>query len=266
MPSPFPGMDPYLEAPHIWEDFHASLATEIRDQLTPRLRPRYVAALTPRVTYEAVTVMTTPRTIKPDVGIYQTPTGAPGGTAVMMAPAPLIRKVTVEEPFHEYALEIRETETGTLVTAIEILSPINKRPGAEAFTTYLRKRREVLRTAAHLLEIDLLRGGRRPPLLDDLPEAPYFIFLSRANNRGQLEIWPLHLREPLPIVPVPLQDSDPDVPLDVGKALQAIYDRAAYDLRLDYTQPPPDPALSADDTQWVITLLQAAGLRNQQAP
>ena len=192
MPSPFPGMDPYLEAPHIWEDFHARLANEISDQLTPRLRPRYVAAFTPRVTYEAVTILATPRTVKPAVGITdQTPASPLHTAAVTVAPAPLVRTVTFEEPFHEYALEIRDSATGSLVTAIEILSPINKRPGAEAFTAYGRKRREVLRTAAHLLEIDLLRGGRRPPPLDDLPEAPYFVFLSRADRRGQLEIWPL---------------------------------------------------------------------------
>lgn len=119
----------------------------------------------------------------------------------------------------------------------------------------------MLRTAAHLLEIDLLRGGRRPAPLDDLPPAPYFVFLSRADRRGQLEIRPLHFREPVPIVPVPLQDHDPDVPLDLGKALHAIYDRTAYDLRLDYTQTPPEPALAADDAPWVAELLQAAGLK-----
>jgi Protein of unknown function (DUF4058) len=261
MPSPFPGMDPYLEASHIWEDLHARLANEISDQLTPRLRPRYVAALTPRVTYEAVAIMAVPRTIKPDVGIYQTQAGPQSAAAVMEMTAPLVRTVMVEEPFHEYALEIRDSATGSLVTAIEILSPINKKPGAEAFAAYHRKRREVLRTAAHLLEIDLLRGGRRPPPLDDLPTAPYFVFLSRADRRGLLEIWPLHFRQPLPLVPVPLQEPDPDVPLDLGKALHAIYERAAYDLRLDYTQPPPDPALSSDDAQWVEALLHTAGLR-----
>ena len=261
MPSPFPGMDPYLEASHIWEDFHASLANEIRDQLTPRLRPRYVAALTPRVTYEEVTILVATRMIKPDVGVYRTAPGPlPEETGTVLA-APCVRTVTVEEPFHEYALEIHAIETGTLVTAIEILSPINKRPGAEAFESYRQNRRAVLRTAAHLLEIDLLRAGRRPPPLDDLPAAPYFVFLSRAEQRGQLEIWPLHFREPLPLVPVPLQYPDPDVPLDLDKAIHAIYDRAAYDLRLDYTQPPPAPTLSSDDAQEVVRLLHAAGLR-----
>jgi hypothetical protein len=254
-------MDPYLEAPYIWEDVHASLASEIRDQLTPVLRPRYFVALMPRVTYEAVSVLATPRVIKPDVSIYQTSAGASSSATAVVAAAPLVRTVTVEEPFHEYALEIRSTATGSLVTAIEILSPINKKPGAEAFDTYQRKRREVLRTAAHLLEVDLLRGGRRPAPLDDLPEAPYFIFLSRADQRGQLEIWPLSLRQPLPLVPVPLQEPDPDVALDLGKALHAIYDRAAYDLRLDYTQPPPAPAFSADDAQWIAELLHTARLR-----
>lgn len=260
MPSPFPGMDPYLEAPHIWEDFHARLANEISDQLTPRLRPHYVAALTPRVTYEEVTILATPRTIKPAVGIYQTTPGPFHEAGASVLTAPCVRTVSVEEPFHEYALEIRESATGTLVTAIEILSPINKRPGAEAFEIYRRKRRAVLRTAVHLLEIDLLRAGQRPPQLDDLPPAPYFVFLSRAERRGQVEIWPLHFREPLPVVPVPLHDPDPDVPLDLGRAIQAIYDRAAYDLRLDYTQPPPAPAFSDKEAQEVARFLRAAGL------
>jgi hypothetical protein len=261
MPSPFPGMDLYLEASHIWEDFHARLANEISDQLTPRIRPRYIVALTPRVTYEAVTILAAPRTIKPDVAIYQTRSSPRRDEAVAVVAAPLVRTVTVEEPFHEYALEIRAVETGSLVTAIEILSPINKRPGSEAFDTYRRKRREVLRTAAHLLEIDLLRAGHRPPQLDDLPQVPYFVFLSRAEQRGQVEIWPLHFRQPLPIVPVPLHYPDPDVPLDLGQAIHAIYDRAAYDLRLDYTQPPPPPALSSDDAPWVADLLTTTGLR-----
>lgn len=152
-------------------------------------------------------------------------------------------------------------ETGLLVTAIEILSPVNKRPGHEAFAAYRRKRRDLLRSSVHLLEIDLLRAGRRPPLVTPLPDAPYFVFLSRSDQRPRVEIWPLKLQDPIPVLPVPLLEPDPDVPLDLGRAIRIIYDRAAYDLRIDYSQPPPKPDLPPEDARWVAVCLQSAGLR-----
>jgi len=151
--------------------------------------------------------------------------------------------------------------TGLLVTAIEILSPVNKRPGHEAFEAYRRKRRDLLRTPVSLMEIDLLRAGQRPPLLTPLPDAPYFIFLSRGDSRPEVEIWPLRLQDPIPVVPVPLLDPDPDVPLDLGRAIHTIYDRAAYDLRIDYRQPLPKPEFSPEDTRWLEERIHAAGLR-----
>ncbi len=160
MPSPFPGMDPYLEHPNIWEDFHASLAMEIRDQLSPQLRPRYFAALMPRVTYEEITVEKL-RSVKPDVSVYKVDDQPLRGEAVAIAPAPVIEQVPLETPVKLYTVEIREVETGLLVTAIEILSPVNKRPSHEAHQAYQRKRRDLLRTEVHLLELDLLRGGQR---------------------------------------------------------------------------------------------------------
>jgi hypothetical protein len=189
MPSPFPGMDPYLEHADIREDFHANLAGEIQAQLTPRLRPRYYAALTPRVTYEEV-VIEEKRVAKPDVSVYDRGGRSPGGSALTILPAPVTGIATLEVPVKEQAIEIRETGSGTLVTAIEILSPVNKRPGHDAFEGYRRNRRDLLRTNVHLLEIDLLRAGARPPLLTPLPEAPYFVFLSRDGKRPKVEIWP----------------------------------------------------------------------------
>jgi hypothetical protein len=159
------------------------------------------------------------------------------------------------------SVEIRETDTGLLVTAIEILSPVNKRPGHEAFDTYQRKRRDLLRTDVNLMEIDLLRGGRRPPLITPLPEAPYFIFLSRGERRPAVEIWPLSLQEVIPILPVPLRTPDPDVPLDLVQAIQTVYTEAAYDLRIDYNQPPPKPDLPLNWLQWLDEHLKSARLR-----
>ena len=260
MPSPFPGMNPYLEHPNIWEDFHANIAMEIQSQLSPNLRPRYFAALVPRVTYEEV-LIEEKHSIKPDVSVYQVSNLPWGGEAMAIASAPVTAEVALELPVKQYTVEIHQTETGLLVTAIEILSPVNKRPTHEAFEDYQRKRRDLLRSGAHLMEIDLLRGGQRPPLVTPRPEAPYFVMLSRVERRPKVDLWPLRLQDPVPSLPVPLKAPDPDVPLDLGQAIQTIYDRASYDLRIDYRQPPPRPDLSSDDAAWLETHLQSAGVR-----
>ena len=261
MPSPFPGVNPYLEHPNIWEDFHTSLATEIRNQLAPNLRPRYFAALVPRVTYEEVTIEEKPRSIKPDVSVYRVSDRPLEGGAVAIAPEPVTGRVVMELPVNLYTVEVHETETGTLVTAIEILSPVNKRPKHEAFEDYQHKRRALKRSAAHLMEIDLLRGGRRPPLETPWPDSPYVVALSRSERRPKVEIWPLQIQDPIPIVPVPLKRPDPDVPLDLGQAIQTIYDRAAYDMRIDYSQPPPKPDLALEEVEWLDAQLRSVGIR-----
>jgi uncharacterized protein DUF4058 len=261
MPSPFPGMNPYLEAPEIWEDFHANLATEIRSQLTPHLRPRYIAVLTPHVVYEELSIQET-RLAKPDVAILQPEDRAWAGAAVAIAPAPLVGRVALEVPIRSQSIEIREAKTGLLVTAIAILSPVNKRPGHEAFDTYRRKRRDLLRTDVHLLEIDLLRAGQRPPLETQLPDLPYFVFLSRGEQRPRVDIWPLKFQEPIPLLPVPLLAPDPDAPLDLGQAIQTIYDEAAYDLRIDYHQSSPKPDFAPNNAIWLDTHLRTVDLRD----
>ncbi|MBI4605695.1 MAG: DUF4058 family protein [Planctomycetes bacterium] len=246
MPSPFPGMDPYLESPDIWEDFHASLAWKISVQLAPRLRPRYYAALTPRVTYEEISIEQV-HGVKPDVSVLKVSDRPMEGGAVAIEAAPLTGIVTFEVPVKDQTVEIRESGTGTLVTSIEILSPWNKRPGHEAFDAYRKKRR----SAAHLMEIDLLRAGKRPPIATELPDAPYFVVLSREERRPRVEIWPLRLQKPIPVLPVPLVAPDPDVPIDLGKAIEEIYAERAFDLRIDYSRPPPKPDLPPEDAAWV---------------
>src|SRR5262245_3558673 len=167
MPSPFPGMDPYIESPELWSDFHNNLASEIQAQLNQFIQPNYFARLTPYVTYEAIEVGKT-FGIRPDVGVWhlqETPfeyTLTP--TAV--APSPVESRVALDIPLRLHRVEIRATVNQELVTVIEILSPVNKRPGHDAYRDYQRKRRDLLRSPVHLLELDLLRGGDRPPLED----------------------------------------------------------------------------------------------------
>lgn len=251
-------MDPYLEQPAMWPDVHNRLMFAICDQIQPLLSPRYAAVLTPYVAYEAIDIATT-RMLVPDVGVLEQPGEALRTAGVTIAPAPLTGLIEVATRYHH--IEIRSLGNEQLITVIELLSPVNKRSGADAADAYERKRRKVLHSTVHLLEIDLLRAGRRPALVTPLPEAPYFIILSRVERRPQVEIWPLSLREAIPIVPLPLREGEADVPLDLTQAVQRIYASARYDLRIDYRKAPPPPALAPDDAAWLDAQLQAAGLR-----
>lgn len=262
MPSPFPGMDPYIEQPHLWSDFHGNLPPEIQGRLNQLIQPRYIARLIPYVTYEVVEIAQT-RGVRPDVGVWQPqpPTGEMAVGVATVTPAPVESLVLLELPLRLYSVEIRTVAAQELVTSIEILSPVNKRPGHEAYRDYRRKRQELLRSSAHLLEIDLLRGGERPPLERPVPRAPYYVVLSRANRRPTVEVWPIQLADKLPVLPVPLLEPDPDVPLDLGAAVAAVYERGAYAPQIDYCQSPPLPALTEAETVWLDGLLRERGLR-----
>ena len=262
MPSPFPGMDPYIEDPEIWSDFHSNIAPEIQAQLNRLIRPRYVARLVPRVTYEVVEIAQA-RGVRPNVGVWQPqpPQGELAEAVATIPPAPVESLVTLDLPLRLLTVEVRVTGTLELVTAIEILSPVNKRLGHEAYRDYQRKRRELLRSAAHLLEIDLLRGGERPPLERPVPPAPYYVTLSRADRRPTVEVWPIQFEDTLPVIPVPLLEPDPDVPLDLSAAVAAVYERGGYADLIDYRRPPPPPKLSESEEMWLDGRLREQGLR-----
>jgi hypothetical protein len=261
MPSPFPGMDPYLEAADLREDVHANLATELRAQLQPQLIPRYVAVLTPYVTYEDIAIGEV-SAVKPDLAVLTSHTRPLPEGSPAPATAPLLGLSTIAEPevpAKSQRIEIRTVGNETLITVIEILSPANKRAGTEGFEAYQRKRRDLLRSPVHLLEIDLLRRGVRWPIDSDLPPEPYFIFLSRAARRPTVEIWPAGFRDPLPRLPVPLREPDPDAVIDLAAALARVYELGAYHLRADYRHAPPPPALPPAEADWIAARLRAAG-------
>ena len=258
MPSPFPGMDPYIEHPEVSSDFHGGLAEEIRAELNKVIQPRYVARLTPRVTYEIVEIER-PRSVRPDVGVWGQPSGSGeerARQAAVLSSAPSQNRIAMELPLRLFTVEVLEAGELELVTAIEILSPVNKQAGREARGEYLRKRRELLRSSAHLIEIDLLRAGRRPPLQRPLPPAPYYVILSRADCRPDVDVWPIQLSEKLPTIPVPLVEPDPDVALDLGAVVAAVYERGGYATLIDYSQPPPLPALSEAESAWLDECLR----------
>lgn len=257
MPNPFPGMDPYLEGP-LWTTVHTSLVNEIARQLAPKLRPKYLALPQERVVITVPDPIETPsRSRFPDVGVYTSETLPPQGRGAMTV-APLMLNALLPESVPEAYLEIRDVEQRRLVTAIEVLSPSNKRgPGGEAFR---KKRQELLAGESHYVEIDLLRVGERFPLAGPLPSVPYFVFLSRATRRPRVEIWPIPLDQPLPTVPVPLLADDPDVMLDLQQAFQTIYEWYGYDRAADHDGAPPLP-LAPEQQAWADERLRAAGLR-----
>jgi len=262
MRSPFPGMDPYIEGPEIWTDFHADLAPGIRWDLNRVIRPRYVARLNVRLTYEAVEIEES-RGGRPDVSVWrgqeESSGSIPHGAAIIRAPVE--SRIAQELPLRLLTVEVRKVETMQLVTAIEILSPVNKQPGHHAYDEYHRKRRRLLRSSAHLLEIDLLRAGERPPLEESVPEASYYVMLSRADRRPRVEVWPIQIRDPLPAVPVPLLEPDPDVALDLNVAVAAVYERGGYSDIIDYRRPPPPPRLTEAEARWLHDRLVSEGRR-----
>jgi Protein of unknown function (DUF4058) len=258
MPSPFPGMDPYIESRRIWYDFHVDLATEIRASLNTRIQPGYYATAVTYLAYDVIEIThTKAHSVSPDITVWRTQTASPtqAGTGTALFDPPTAQGVAlVETPFRLANVEVREAGTDTLVTALEILSPINKRTGRER-QKYLRKRRELLRSEVHVMEFDLLRGGERSPLESPLPPAHYYVTLCRIEQRPFVDVWPIQLKERLPVVPVPLFAPDPDVPLDLAALVGAVYERGGYSTRIDYRQPVPPPPLEQDVQDWVGELL-----------
>lgn len=260
MPSPFPGMDPYLEG-DLWTTLHSSLANAIVAQLAPQLKPKYVAVPTERfIVEDPEDVAIETYDIIPDVAAAEgIPTKARRTNRAEVAGAPLQLATIVNPGIPHTNVEIRDTKRRRLVTAIEILSPTNKR--GRGRRQYLAKRQRILDSSAHLIEIDLVRSGARVPMRKPLPDQPYFVLVSRAENRPVLDVWPIGFRDPLPTIPVPLLRNDPDASLALQKAFSDVYDLIGYELMVDYSKPPDNPLPKAI-VPWANTLLRKAKLRS----
>jgi hypothetical protein len=251
-------MDPYLEGSE-WGSVHIELSSEIARQLAPKVRPKYIVRAARRfVTDMPEDIAVTTGDIYPDVSVADTglPPGI-GASPTAVVPTPVHMATVMPRRVPHVTIEIRDVAQRELVTAIEVLSPTNKR--GEGYQEYLGKRRRLLYSTTHLIEIDFLRQGRRVPMQQPLPAAPYFVFLSRAERRPILEVWPIQLHMRLPIIPVPLLADDPDVPLDLQLALATVYDALSYDLSVDYTRPADIP-LGGEVALWAAEHLRTVGI------
>ena len=252
MPSPFPGMNPWLEQDALWHDFHQSFLSGMRDAISDAVSPRYFVALEEHVYIHEPPEPRARFLGRPDLAIIGTgDTGFAASTAVMEAPV----YTALPEPMdvlHESFIEIRDTENEYLVTVLELLSPSNKLAGYDR-DAYIAKRRNYLLSDVNFIEIDLLRGGPRMPI-EELSPCDYYILVKRASDRTRAGVWPIRLRDVLPSIPIPLRAPDPDVRLDLQAVLHSVYDRAGYRHRI--YRGTPKPKLVADDAQWADAILK----------
>lgn len=264
MPTPFPGMDPYLERWGLWEEIHTNLIVSIQHFLTPLLRPKYRVAVEQR-TYLSLVPAEAKLIGKPDVMVVMaSPAGVPTGAASLavaeaaVADPPLPGELPMAEEIIERHLEIRDTATHEVITAIGILSPTNKQD-AEGRQQYERKRLNVLASATSLVEIDLLRAGQ--PFAMKVKGATqeskndYRIVISRSWQRPTADLYLFSVRQPVPAFHIPLRAGEAEPVLPLNQILHQLYDRGGYDLAIDYSQPPAPP-LSAEDAAWADQLMQ----------
>lgn len=223
-------MNPYLEQDDAWHDFHKSFCPACSAALKPHLSPDYYSKLEPHV--------------------------------YMHEPTAEERRLgSVVDIERESFIEIRQRETHQLVTVVELLSRPNKTPGTDR-DEYLGTRNRLIHSGVNLVEIDLLRGGLRPPI-EAIPDCDYCIMVARAEEWPRVGLWPLRLRDPLPVIPIPLRSSDPNAKIDLKALLDRIYDAAGYEEYLYTGQ--PDPPLSDEDATWAGQVLSGAGLGPEHA-
>jgi hypothetical protein len=220
-------MDPFLETNPIFQELHTQMLAEMQALLQPQLRPRYVACLEHHLCEEIADVLELRKQRRIVIYVQDRPRLA--------------------------------------VTGIELLSPGNKQPGAGARERYLEKRASALHGGLHWVEIDLLRGGERPPIpLPLLGPMTYLSYVAQVTPMGRnhlLYAWTL--RERLPVLPIPLLGED-QAQLDLGGCFATAYDRIAADDEVDYSAAPPAPPLGKSDVAWMAQILRERGLRKKQ--
>ena len=253
MPSPFPGMNPYLEQEAYWQDFHQTFIPTARAMLAAQVAPGYFVRVEQYVFVHELPPDERRFAGRPDLTVHEGQLADQPSGGSVAAPAPaygLLPSTAVDRESHDY-LTVRDRAGHNVVTVIELLSPSNKNPGADR-ADYLRKRREFFGAGVHVVEIDLLRGGPRLPL-ENVPPCDYLVSVSRAEERPRVGLWPIHLRDPLPKIPIPLRAPDRDAELDLQQALHTVYDSARYAPLL--YQSDPQPPLRSEDAAWASKFL-----------
>ncbi|MCI0358166.1 MAG: DUF4058 family protein [Planctomycetaceae bacterium] len=254
MPSIFPGIDPFIEDQE-WEDFHSTFNTVLRETLAPGLEPRYVVRVERRV-YVEHGLGDEEQVRWADVSVLWSGSDAPvavaptaAGTALQpvecLLPAPQERRETY--------LVIRDVPAMEIVTVIETLSPANKRASSDGRGQYLAKRDEILQSRTNLVELDLLRGGKRLPVVG-MPPGDYYAIVSRGYRRPKADVFAWTLRQALPVIPVPLKKGEAEPLVDLQQVFTTVFDRARYQLSLNYSAALNTSLVDADE-KWLRELV-----------
>lgn len=242
-------MDPYLEG-SLWPDVHNSLAYLTKVQLASRVGADYVVHMN-NYTVEDTSPEEDVGILYPDVEVMQKAKENEASYHSKTTPAtlvlPALKPVEVRIP----VVEIRDKKHNKLITAIEILSPVNKRkPGLQP---YREKRLRLHYAGVNLLEIDLLRRGERPLEHPFIPPRHYIVSLLRAGE-GQTQIWAMNVTDPLPVLPTPLKHPDSDTFLDLAQALKDVYDQGLFHKSINYQELPPPPSFTQEELTWMGSL------------
>lgn len=253
MNTPFPGMDPYLEHPARWQSVHNRLIVALADEIAALLTPTYFVEVESRAYF--VQPNSTLFVGRPGVAILSPIGSLPTSTPTRNRVDILEVELPIADEVANYYLEVREVATQTLVTTIELLSPVNKvdRKGRR---TYLTKREKVFQSMTNLVEIDLLRSGEPLPLLQTVPESDYRILVSRSWNRSKAQLFTFNLRAPIPEFQLPLLPNEEEPTIKLNDVLHDLYERARYRFHTDYSQQPVPP-LSDEDWEWAQSLINA---------
>jgi hypothetical protein len=160
--------------------------------------------------------------------------------------------VPMKEEVSENYLEIHEVSTGELITIIELLSPANKLHH-QGRKDYEDKREIIFQSRTNLVEIDLLRAGEPMAIEGPDVQSDYRILVSRGAERPRARLFAFNLRQPIPDFSIPLLPGDDEPILKLGNVLHELYQRARFDLRLDYSQSAVPP-LCEEDAEWANSL------------
>jgi hypothetical protein len=251
-------MDPYIESSRMWGDFHGSLLGAIRGELNARLPSGYVASIELYVWTEESRPRRHRRPLEPDVYVREQREPAEIGAVATATTAPVTILLPTLEPRKHRYIKVSDVRTKRVVTVLEVLSPANKKAGPDR-ELYLTKRSDYLANRINLVEIDLLRGGRRLPLGNAPEVADYYVMVSRNWEYPAAGIWAFTVRDPLPDIPIPLTPELPDTLLLLRPCVDRVYDEGRYAESVPYDEP-VKPRLSKSNSSWVREVL-AGGKR-----
>jgi hypothetical protein len=261
MPSPFPGMNPYLERVEVWHDFHTRFIPAAAAVIGKLVAPKYFTKIEEHLYVHEPAAEERLSLGRPEISIHpRTPATAigsiaPGGTA-LASPSPVGMPTDIDFERVRY-VEIRDRFNREVVTVLELLSPSNKYAGPDR-NQYVAKIKRVLESQTNLIEIDLLRGGPRMSWAG-LPSCNYYALVSRVGTRfqdpPQAQVWSIDLREPLPRIPIPLRPGEVEPIFDLQAVVNEVYDDAGYELYI--YDGPPEPPLAPDDQAWAEQILKS---------